>query len=31
MARNSYLVGLDIGTKKTVAIIGESLKNRKWK
>ncbi len=29
MARNNYLVGLDIGTKKTVAIIGEITEERK--
>ncbi|MBC7363182.1 MAG: hypothetical protein H5U07_01405 [Candidatus Aminicenantes bacterium] len=29
MARNSYLVGLDIGTKKTVAIIGEITEEQK--
>ncbi len=29
MARNSYLVGLDIGTKKTVAIIGEITEEHK--
>jgi len=29
MARNNYLVGLDIGTKKTVAIIGEITEEQK--
>jgi cell division protein FtsA len=29
MARNNYLVGLDIGTKKTVAIIGEVTEEQK--
>jgi len=29
MARNNYLVGLDIGTKKTVAIIGEITEEHK--
>jgi cell division protein FtsA len=29
MARNNYLVGLDIGTKKTVAIIGEITEEKK--
>ncbi|MGB9835540.1 MAG: cell division protein FtsA [Candidatus Saccharicenans sp.] len=29
MAKNSYIVGLDIGTKKTVAIIGEITEEQK--